>query len=121
MFHSGIIEESLNSQEPLKALEFCFVRQRIEHIPGDEYPVWHTNEYHVPEDQISAVLNLLKGCIKPTWYLHAFNDKTLYVVLIGQCFNVSLQRDETWHEMIDYGVKVAKVRPQYLENIPLHI
>ena len=121
MFHLGLIEESLNSRKPLKTLEPCFVSQRIEHVPGDEYPVWHTNEYHVPEDQIAAVLNLLKVYIKPTWYIHAFNDKTLYVVLIDQYFDISLQKDETWHEMIDYGVKVAKVAPQYLENIPLRI
>lgn len=121
MFRLGVIEESLSHRKILKNLEPYFVSQRIENIPEDEYPIWHTNEYRVSEDKIVEVLNLLKKHIKPTWYIHAFNDRRLYVVLIEKYFEIALYRDETWDEMIDYGVKVAGVERRYLENIPLHI
>lgn len=121
MFRLGVIEESLYNREPLKELAPCFVSQRIEQVPGDECPVWHTNEYIVPEDQIVGVLDLLKNHIKPTWYIHAFNDRKLYVVLIRKCFEIALLRDASWDEMIEYGVKEAGVERQYLENIPLHV
>lgn len=121
MYRLGVIEESLDSREPLKELAPCFVSQRIEHVPGDEIPVWHISEYHVPQDQLSAILPLLQKHIKPTWYIHAFDDRQLYVVLTGKYFAVSLHRDASWAEMIDYGVNTARVERRYLENIPLHI
>jgi len=121
LFRLGVIEESLSNRKLIKELEQYFVSQRIENVPEDECPIWHTNEYQVPEDKIVEVLNLLKIHIKPTWYIHAFNDKKLYVVLTERYFEIALYKDETWDEMIDYGEKVAEVERQYLEKIPLYI
>lgn len=52
MFRLGIIEESMESKEILEVLKPYFISQYIENVPEDECPVWHTNEYHVPEDRI---------------------------------------------------------------------
>lgn len=121
MLRLGVIEECLSNRKLLKVLEQYFVSQRIENVPEDEYPIWHINEYQVPEDKIEEVLNVLRIHIKPTWYIHAFNERRLYVVLIEKYFEIALYKDETWDEMIDYGVTVAEVERQYLENIPLYI
>lgn len=36
-------------------------------------------------------------------------------------FQIPLKRDETWDEMIRYGVEEAEVERHYLENITLSI
>lgn len=121
MYRLGIIEESIDNRDILRVLEPYFISQRIESVPEDECPVWHINEYHVAENAIENIANMLKNHIKETWYCHAFSDKNLLVVLKGKWFEISLNRDETWDEMIEYGVVVANVNKCYLETIPLHI
>ena len=121
MYRLGIIEESIKDRSILSGLTPCFVSQRIEDVPGDECSIWHINEYHVAEDDITNIVNMLKQCIKETWYCHAFNEEKLFVVLAGRWFQISIKRDGTWEEMIEYGVREAKVEREYLETIPLHI
>lgn len=67
------------------------------------------------------MLSFLQNEIKPTWYIHAFSDKKLYVVLRGKFFELPLLRDEKWNEMIEYGIKYAEVERSYSENVPLYI
>lgn len=121
MFRLGIIEESLEDRQVLEIIKPYFVSQRIENVLEDEYPIWHTNEYHIGDEKIFDVLEVLKNNIKTTWYIHAFNKKTLYVVLKSKWFEISLHKDKTWEEMIEYGVNIAKVERRYLENVPLYI
>nr|WP_294486934.1 hypothetical protein [uncultured Anaerosporobacter sp.] len=121
MFRLGIIEESLKSEKTLNLVNPYFFSQRIEDVPDDEYPTWHINEYHVSDENIEELLNILKDDVKLTWYVHAFSDNQLYVVLPGKFFSISLLRDDTWNEMIEYGVKVANVEREFLEYVPLHV
>lgn len=121
MYRLGIIEESIDNKNILCDLASYFVSQRIEDVPGDEYPIWHINEYRIPEQNIWEVLDMLKDCVRKTWYIHAFSDKALLVVLWGRWFEIALERDESWDDMIAYGVKVAEVEQRYLESIPLHV
>lgn len=121
MFRLGIIEESLESREILEILKPYFISRYVENVPEDECPIWHTNEYHIPEEKICGLLDILKDVLKMTWYIHAFNEEGLYVVLSGKRFEISLHKDESWKEMIEYGVKYAKVEKCFLESIPLHI
>ena len=121
MFRLGIIEESLENKDILEILKPYFISQYIENVPEDECPIWHTNEYHVDVDKICELLDMLKDVLKTTWYIHAFNEEKLYVVLSGKWFEISLHKDESWSEMIEYGVNYAKVERRFLESIPLHI
>lgn len=121
MFRLGIIEESLESNEVLEILKPYFISQYIENVQEDEYPIWHTNEYHVEEDKICELLDTLKDILKTTWYIHAFNEEKLYVVLSGKWFEIALHKDKSWSEMIEYGVNQAKVESRFLESIPLRI
>lgn len=121
MYRLGIIEESLSNQEILNIVKKFFYSQRIEEVPEDEVPIWHTNEYHVPDDKLMNLLPLLEEYINPTWYIHAFNEENLYVVLRGKSFSISKERDGSWNKMIEYGVETAKVERHFLENVPLHI
>ncbi len=59
--------------------------------------------------------------VKPTWYIHAFDENKLIVVLAGRVFEASPVRDGSWDEMMEYGVKHAKVERKFLENIPLRV
>ncbi len=121
MFKLGIIEESLKNRNILDELKPYFYSQRIENVPEDDVPIWHTNEYHIEENELLNILDKLKDNLLDTWYIHAFNEEKLYVVLQGKYFCLSPKRDKTWKEMIDYGVRVGKVDKKFLKNIPLHI
>jgi hypothetical protein len=120
MFRLGVIEESLESSEILNLLKPYFFSQRIEKILDDEVPDWHINEYHIPDEKIDGIAEVLQSQVKLTWYSHAFNDKALLVILSGKTFRVSLHRDETWNEMLAYG-ELVKVEKRYIESIPLDI
>lgn len=121
MFKLGIIEESLEHPEALESVKQYFFSQRVEAIPGDKYPVWHVNEYHVPDEIMVELAEALKWEVKRTWYAHAFSSDRLLVILPGKRFGISLLRDSTWDEMIEYGVSIAQVERHFLENIPLRI
>lgn len=121
MYRLGIIEESIDDRDILCILNPYFISQRIENVSEDECQVWHINEYRVADDEIEGIADMMKQHIKETWYCHAFSDKELLVVLKGKWFEMSLTRDETWDEMIEYGVSGANVEKCYLETIPLHI
>ena len=121
MYRLGIIEESLENAKTLDFIKPCFFSQRIENMPEDVYPIWHINEYHVPDEKIEEILNVLKEDIKQSWYIHAFSDRQLFVVMRGRYFEISLQRDNTWDEMIQYGIEKAKIERHFIENIPLEV
>lgn len=121
MFRLGIIEESLENKEILDLLKPYFFSQRIEEVPEDVEPLWHTNEYHMPDDKIKELIPCLEKKVKSTWYIHTFNDDVLIVILHGKSFQISKKRDESWNDMIEYGVKVANVERHFLENVPLHM
>lgn len=84
MYRLGIIEESIEDRDILHALSPYFISQRIENVPEDECPIWHVNEYQVADNEIEHVADMLKQHIKETWYSHAFNDKSLFVILKGK-------------------------------------
>ena len=120
MFKLGIIEESLENPDTLKILKPFFFSQKIEEVEGDEFPIWHTNEYHVPDDKIVNLLPVLEQQVKKAWYAHAFNDDTLFVVFHKKYFRISPHKDETWDEMIEYGDTVG-VERRFSESIPLSV
>lgn len=121
MFRLGVIEESIENMNILNILNPYLVSQRTENVPEDECPLWHINEYHIPDDKIHSLADTLIENIKPTWYIHAFNQKELYVILKGRWFALPLHKDNTWDTMIEYGVTIAQVERHFLETIPLHI
>jgi len=120
MFTLGIIEENVENPNILSSLQPYFFHQRLEEVPEDALPLWHTNEYHVPDDEMVELLPLLEAQVKPSWYIHAFNETKLIVILQGKSFYISLHKDTTWDEMIAYGLSVD-VEKRYLETIPLHV
>lgn len=121
MFKLGIIEESISDRSVLENLKPYLCFQRIENVPEDECPIWHTNEYHIDDIDVESICEILKNCVLTTWYIHAFNRKSLYVILKGKYFKISRHRNKSWDEMIEYGVTKANVEGTFLESIPLHI
>lgn len=121
MYYLGVIEESLESQEVLEYMKPFLFSQRVDEVPEDEYPLWHVNEYHLKENDLHDLLPNLEKLIKNTWYIHAFNEENLFVILRGKSFKISKRKDNSWNEMIEYGEKYAQVERSYLESIPLHI
>ena len=104
MYRVGVIEESLESLDTLEVLKPFFFSQRIEEVPEDASPVWHTNEYHVPDDKITGLMPILEQQVKKTWYIHAFNEESLFVILKGKSFCISPNKDETWNIKMKHGM-----------------
>ncbi len=53
----------------------------------------------------------------PIWHTneyHVAGDKICELL-------IALHKDESWNEMIEYGVNHANVERRFLESIPLHI
>ena len=121
MYRLGIILESIENQKVLNFIKPYFYSHREEYVEGDECSNWHICEYHIENDNIQAVAEVLKDAVKETWYIHAFEEHTLIVILKGKYFKLPHKRDRSWIEMIKYGYKSSKVKKKYLKNIPLHI
>ena len=120
MFILGIIAESLESAEVLASIKSCLYSQRKEHVPTDENPLWHVNEYHVSDREMERLLPILANNVKCNYYIHAFNDEILIVILKNNFFRISREKDCTWDKMIEYGVSVG-VERHYLESVPLSV
>ena len=120
MFRMGVIEESLENSDVLNTLRPFFYSQRLEEVSGDEFLIWHINEYHVPDEDINDLISILEQQVKLTWYIHAFNDEKLIVIFRDKSFHISLYKDDTWSAMIEYGDTV-KVDRRYSESIPLSV
>ncbi|MBF4692018.1 hypothetical protein [Fusibacter ferrireducens] len=121
MYRLGIIEESLDDNKILEKYKEYIYSRRIEEIPDDEFPIWHIDEYRVPNEKMSELLSILKEHIKLTWYIHAFDENELIIIFKGKYFEISTEKDDSWNAMIEYGVNIAQVEGHFLENIPLKI
>lgn len=103
----------------LKGFEITGEKYKKDHFP--DIPECSAKEYHIDDNDIESICEILKDFILPTWYIHAFSRKSLYVILQGKYFKISRHRNKSWDEMIEYGVTKANVERTFLENIPLHI
>jgi len=120
MYKLGIIEESLFNRTILHDLAKYLRSQRIEEFPDSVPPVWHICEHHIPDAALAALLPELEKQVRPSWYIHAFNETALFVILHGKSFQISPIKDDSWNNMIAYGLSV-NVERHYLESIPLHV
>jgi hypothetical protein len=120
MFKLGIIEESLDEKDILEEMKPFLYAQSLEQVPTDENPLWHVNEYHISDDLVNKFLPTLADKVKHNYYIHAFSDDILIVILKDIFFHISRKKDTTWDEMIEYGVSVGVGR-NYLESISLSV
>jgi len=120
MYTLAIIEESMLDKKELVALSLYLKNQKTESVADDEFPIWHVNIYEVPDAVLFDMLPILEDQVKTTWYIHAFNENCLIVILYGKSFKISRVRDISWDAMIAYGESVD-VERYYLENIPLNV
>ena len=120
MYTLGIIEESLVEKNALDKLKPYLFSQRLEEVLTDEYPLWHVNEYHVPRKEIEEFLPILTESVKYNYYIHAFSDEDLIVILNKRYFRISREKDHSWDAMIEYGVSIG-VERHYLESVPLFV
>lgn len=118
----GIIEESLIDKSILKSIKRYLKKTRIEKVANESPPEWHVNEYHIPADNIKKIISQLEHIVKREWYIHAFSldSKKLFVIFKDKSFKISLHKDKTWDEMIEYGKRVG-CGPEWTENIPLRV
>lgn len=121
MYRLGIIKESLDDLQTLESLKPYLYSQREEYVKGDVCPCWHICDYRIEDNSIEEIADKLKDVVKETWYIHAFNDTFMLVILKGKFFVLPPERDKSWKEMIKYGVRKAKVKKSFLKNVPRHI
>ena len=117
MYRFAIVEESLSRTDILTSLEPFFSTQKSYSIPDNALPIWHINEYLVPDDKLSDFLPIVKARIMPTWFATAYNDDKLIVIFRGRSFKLPKEKNKRWDSMLIYGESVG-VEKSYLEDLP---
>jgi hypothetical protein len=118
----GIIEESLIDQSVLNKIKKYLKKTRIEKRKNEKPSEWHVNEYHLPFSVFEKIKIELETNTKKEWYIHAFNlnINKLIVIFKNKSFEISIKKDQTWNEMIEYGKSVG-CGPEWTENILLRV
>lgn len=122
IYTCGIIEESLNNTEILDNISSYLIRKRVVDMPMEKDKVWHIDEFRMPFFRVQQIIMILTREIKKEWYIHIFSkdDNVLFVILKDKYFKVSAIKDESWNEMIEYGLLVGVDR-KWTENISLSV
>jgi len=121
-FYCAVIEESLIDNNALQKINQYYHSTRIEEVDDEKYPIWHVQEYHIPEAEMEQIFKAVCANLKPEWYIHAFNE-IKYLLIVGlhkKYFSLPTQKDESWNKMIQYGEQVGIGR-EWTEDIPLRI
>ena len=122
IYTCGIIEESLDDTSILSGVSTFLHTSRVQVQPDEEPDTWHIREYRLPEADLERLIPELQHHIREGWYVHAFNvdAEKLHVILKGRSFLLPIEKDDSWDEMISYGVSVG-CESRWTANIPLRV
>jgi hypothetical protein len=118
----GVIEESLENGNILNELKQYLVENHIENVPEQPEKIWHINEYHFDLYALVRFIPIFEKAIKKAWYIHIFNvdEDTLFVIMHGKSFKLPCMHNESWNDMIEYGISIGLGR-EWTENIPIRV
>ena len=112
MYHSIVIEESLDDKNVLKNLKILNTK-----IDGD----WHLHIIEVPDEDLETTLKLLQSHLVKNrpYYFHFYNDgKNLIIVFRKKVFRMDPKDKNTWQEAQEYGDKILKISVEQLDFYP---
>jgi len=116
MYHSIIIEESLNNPQVLK--NYKILRTRF--APEEN---WHLHIVEIPEPLEKAIKEIQEAMVadKP-YYFHIYNEgKTLIVIFKDKVFHLNPNNQSTWQEAREYGAAKLNIPTEQLDFFPRKI
>ena len=116
MYHSVIIEESLENPRVLK--NYKILRTRF--VPGKN---WHLDIIEIPRSIDEAIKEIQEATVadKP-YYFHIYDEgKTLIVVFKDKIFHLDPNNQLTWQEAREYGASELNIPPDQLDFSPSKI
>ncbi|MFC1722722.1 hypothetical protein ACFL0V_01155 [Nanoarchaeota archaeon] len=117
MFKGFVLSESLQDPTLLNTFEKIYVKVEL-HSESDEYPpFWHLFKIRVGDEEIKKVSDQFANSIKPKWYAHFWNDKTVYVVFSNKIFQIPMEEEwssKEFQETKEYALSVG-IAERYLD------
>ena len=116
MYHSIIIEESLENPEILKNYEIL----RTKFAPKENC---HLHIVEIPEPLEKTIKEVQEAMVadKP-YYFHIYDEgKTLIVIFKDKVFHLNPNDEPTWREAREYGAKKLNIPSEELDFYPRKI
>lgn len=116
MYHSIIIEESLQKPEVLE--NYKILRTKF-----SEKQNWHLHIVEIPEPTEKAIKEIQEAMVvdKP-YYFHIYDEgKTLIVIFKDKVFHLNPNDELTWREAREYGGSKLNIPPEQLDFFPSKI
>lgn len=116
MFHSIVIEESLENPEILK--DYKILRTKFSKSQN-----WHLHIIEIPESvgEVSKKIQEAMVTDKP-YYFHIYDEgNTLIVIFKKKIFNLDPNNKSTWKEAREYGASRLNIPPEQLDFYPTKI
>jgi len=112
MYHSIVIEESLDDKNVLKDLKILKTK-----IDGD----WHLHIIEVADEDLDETLELIQSHLVKNrpYYFHFFNDgQNLIIVFQKKVFRMNPKDQKTWQDAQEYGDKILSIPIDQLDFYP---
>jgi len=115
MYHSIIIEESLEKPKVLK--NYKILRTRFSAKKN-----WHLHIVEIPEPE-KAVKEIQEALVaKKPYYFHIYNEgKTLIIIFKDKIFHLDPGNQSTWKEARQYGASKLNIPADELDFYPSKI
>lgn len=116
MYHSIIIEESLENSEILK--NYTILKTKFK--PEEN---WHLHIVEIPEPIEKAIKEIQEVMVTDEpYYFHIYNEgKTLIVIFKDKVFHLNPNDESTWQEARGYGAKKLNIPSEELDFFPRKI
>jgi len=116
MYHSIIIEESLEKPEVLK-------NYKVLKTKFSAKKSWHLHIIEIPEPLEKAIKEIQEAMVsnKP-YYFHIYNEgKTLIIIFKDRVFQLDPNDKSTWKEALEYGAFKLSIPVDELDFFPSKI
>ncbi len=116
MYHSIIIEESLENPEILKNYKILRTKFELEEN-------WHLHIVEIPEPVEKTIKEIQEAMVaSQPYYFHIYNEgKTLTVIFKDKIFHLNPNDESTWQEAREYGAKKLNISSKELNFFPTKI
>ena len=136
VWRGWIIDKSLKDQSVLFNSSIKIIKShREENNSGPEKQVWKLYVVEMEEKEIKNVRMILEKQIKEEWYTHFTNGKKLLIIFHKKSFIINVEKTgndkgngitsfevnaenkKVWDSAFIYGMRDAKVHPNYMIKV----
>ncbi len=120
MYHSIIIEESLENQKVLE--NYKILRTKFEPAEGPGEINWQLHIVEIPEPEKAIKEFQMAMVSDQPYYFHIYNEgNTLIVVFKDKVFNLDPSNEPTWKEARVFGASKLNIPAEQLDFYPTRV